>query len=110
MRRALFEDEHEWFRESVAAFVDRELMPKRERFREQRYIDRETWLKAGEDGFLGLGAPPPGARFHGRIVGDDADRAAADGAGAGDHRVGGQALVEGAGKEAVLDEGARVEE
>ena len=57
MKRALFEDEHEWFRESVAAFVDRELMPNRERFREQRLIDRETWLKAGEDGFLGLGVP-----------------------------------------------------
>jgi alkylation response protein AidB-like acyl-CoA dehydrogenase len=57
MKRALFEDEHEWFRESVAAFVDRELMPKRERFREQRFIDRETWLKAGEDGFLGIGVP-----------------------------------------------------
>ncbi|HVQ57326.1 MAG TPA: acyl-CoA dehydrogenase family protein [Solirubrobacterales bacterium] len=57
MRRTLFEDEHEWFRESVAAFVDRELMPNRERFRSQRSIDRDTWLKAGEAGFLGLGVP-----------------------------------------------------
>jgi alkylation response protein AidB-like acyl-CoA dehydrogenase len=57
MRRALFEDEHNWFRESVAAFVDRELMPQRERFRAQRSIDRETWLAAGEAGFLGLGIP-----------------------------------------------------
>ncbi|HEX6665513.1 MAG TPA: acyl-CoA dehydrogenase family protein [Solirubrobacterales bacterium] len=57
MRRTLFEDEHEWFRESVAAFVDRELMPNRERFRSQRSIDREAWLKAGEAGFLGLGVP-----------------------------------------------------
>jgi alkylation response protein AidB-like acyl-CoA dehydrogenase len=57
MKRTLFEDEHEWFRESVATFVDRELMPNRERFRSQRSIDRETWLKAGEAGFLGLGVP-----------------------------------------------------
>jgi alkylation response protein AidB-like acyl-CoA dehydrogenase len=57
MKRALFEDEHNWFRESVAAFVDRELMPNRERFRTQRCIDREAWLKAGADGFLGLGVP-----------------------------------------------------
>ncbi|MEZ5076705.1 MAG: acyl-CoA dehydrogenase family protein [Solirubrobacterales bacterium] len=57
MRRVVFEDEHNWFRESVAAFVDRELMPKRERFREQRSIDRESWLAAGEAGFLGLGIP-----------------------------------------------------
>jgi alkylation response protein AidB-like acyl-CoA dehydrogenase len=57
MKRALFEDEHEWFRESVATFVDRELMPNRERFREQRSIDREAWKAAGEAGFLGLGVP-----------------------------------------------------
>jgi long-chain-acyl-CoA dehydrogenase len=57
MKRALFEDEHGWFRESVATFVDRELMPNRERFRAQRYIDRETWRAAGEAGFLGLGVP-----------------------------------------------------
>jgi len=57
MKRALFEDEHEWFREAVATFVDRELMPNRERFREQRSIDREVWTAAGEAGFLGLGVP-----------------------------------------------------
>jgi len=57
MKRTLFEDEHEWFRESVATFVDRELMPHRERFRAQRSIDRDAWLKAGEAGFLGLGVP-----------------------------------------------------
>jgi long-chain-acyl-CoA dehydrogenase len=57
MKRALFEDEHDWFRESVATFVDRELMPNRERFREQRCIDREAWRAAGEAGFLGLGVP-----------------------------------------------------
>lgn len=57
MKRALFEDEHEWFRESVATFVDRELMPNRERFREQRAIDREAWKAAGAAGFLGLGVP-----------------------------------------------------
>ncbi len=57
MKRALFEDEHEWFRESVATFVERELMPNRERFRAQRCIDREAWRAAGEAGFLGLGVP-----------------------------------------------------
>lgn len=67
MRRALFEDEHNWFRESVAAFVDRELMPNRERFRSQRSIDREVWLKAGEAGFLGLGVP---AEYGGSGIGD----------------------------------------
>jgi alkylation response protein AidB-like acyl-CoA dehydrogenase len=55
--RTLFEDEHRWFEESAAAFVDRELMPRREQIREQRRIDRELWLKAGASGFLGLGVP-----------------------------------------------------
>lgn len=32
-------------------------MPNRERFREQRSIDRDAWRKAGGDGFLGLGVP-----------------------------------------------------
>ncbi len=57
MKRTLFEDEHDWFRESVATFVDRELMPNRERFRAQRSIDRKAWKAAGEAGFLGLGVP-----------------------------------------------------
>ncbi len=57
MKRALFEDEHEWFRESVAAIVDRELMPNRARVRRQRSIDPETRLRAGEAGFFGLGVP-----------------------------------------------------
>jgi long-chain-acyl-CoA dehydrogenase len=57
MRRTLFEDEHIWFRESVAAFVARELLPMRERFREERGIPRAVWRRAGELGFLGLGVP-----------------------------------------------------
>ncbi|HEV7918300.1 MAG TPA: acyl-CoA dehydrogenase family protein [Solirubrobacterales bacterium] len=57
MDRTIFEDEHNWFRESVKTFVDREIMPNREKIREQRIIDREIWLKAGEAGFLGLGVP-----------------------------------------------------
>jgi len=67
MKRALFEDEHTWFRESVAAFVDRELMPNRERFRRERAINREAWLAAGAAGFLGLGVP---AEFGGSGVED----------------------------------------
>ncbi len=57
MRRTLFTDEHQWFRESAKAFVARELLPNRERHREERQIAREAWLKAGEQGFLGLGVP-----------------------------------------------------
>ena len=57
MQRTLFEDEHHWFRESVAAFVAREILPWREQFRADAAIPRSVWLKAGEMGFLGLGVP-----------------------------------------------------
>jgi|HigsolmetaAR202D_1030399.scaffolds.fasta_scaffold06959_6 alkylation response protein AidB-like acyl-CoA dehydrogenase len=55
--RSVYDEDHELFRESVAAFVDRELIANREQHREQRRIPREVWLKAGEMGFLGLAIP-----------------------------------------------------
>jgi alkylation response protein AidB-like acyl-CoA dehydrogenase len=57
MLRTLFEDEHLWFRESVRHFVQRTILPARERHRVERAIDREVWLEAGSMGFLGLGVP-----------------------------------------------------
>jgi alkylation response protein AidB-like acyl-CoA dehydrogenase len=57
VQRTLFDDEHRWFRESVAAFVARELLPAREQFRAGREIPRSVWRRAGELGFLGLGIP-----------------------------------------------------
>jgi alkylation response protein AidB-like acyl-CoA dehydrogenase len=57
MQRLIFEDEHNWFRESVETFVRRELLPRAEQIREQRLIDLDIWLKAGEAGFLGVGIP-----------------------------------------------------
>jgi alkylation response protein AidB-like acyl-CoA dehydrogenase len=67
MQRTLFEDEHRWFRESVAAFVAQEILPCREQFRADAAIPRSVWLKAGEMGFLGLGVP---AEFGGSGVND----------------------------------------
>lgn len=56
MRRRLFEYEHEQFRESVRRFLQAEVMPHRQRWREQGIVDREAWLRAGEKGFLLLWA------------------------------------------------------
>lgn len=67
MQRSLYSDEHNWFRESVAGFVSRDVLPNRERHREQRQIDRSVWLRAGEQGFLGLGVP---AKYGGSDVDD----------------------------------------
>ncbi|CCH29249.1 acyl-CoA dehydrogenase family protein [Actinosynnema sp. NPDC047251] len=57
MRRTLFEDDHDAFRETARAFVDRTIRPGYERFVEQRHIDREVWLEAGRQGLLGLEVP-----------------------------------------------------
>jgi alkylation response protein AidB-like acyl-CoA dehydrogenase len=55
--RTLYGDEHRLFRESVGAFVDRELIPRRDEFRQARRISPEVWRTAGEMGFLGLQVP-----------------------------------------------------
>jgi alkylation response protein AidB-like acyl-CoA dehydrogenase len=55
--RTHFTDEHRLFRESVAEFCRREIAPNLERWREQHLIDREVWLAAGRQDFLGLSMP-----------------------------------------------------
>jgi long-chain-acyl-CoA dehydrogenase len=55
--RTLFDDDHRLFRESAAAFVDREILPRREEIREARRIPADLWLTAGEMGFLGVAIP-----------------------------------------------------
>ncbi|WP_422342808.1 acyl-CoA dehydrogenase family protein [Parasphingorhabdus sp.] len=52
MQRSIFEPEHEQFRDSVRKFMLAEVAPHRDRWREAGIIDRETFLKAGEQGFL----------------------------------------------------------
>jgi alkylation response protein AidB-like acyl-CoA dehydrogenase len=41
----------------VAAFVAREILPRRDEIREQRRLERSLWRTAGEHGFLGLSVP-----------------------------------------------------
>lgn len=50
--RTLFEQEHEIFRDTFRRFVQKEIAPHAERWREQGYVDREAFRKAGEHGFL----------------------------------------------------------
>jgi alkylation response protein AidB-like acyl-CoA dehydrogenase len=52
MKRLIFEAEHEQFRDSVIRFMQYEVAPHVERFREQGMVDRELYLKAGEHGLL----------------------------------------------------------
>lgn len=55
------------FRDLVREFLNRHLVPNEEKFIEQRYIDREIWLEAGADGYLGLEIPK---QYGGSAAGD----------------------------------------
>ncbi len=54
MQRTLYNDDHEAFRGSLRAFVDKTLRPNAERHASQHRIDRDVWLEAGRSDFLGL--------------------------------------------------------
>jgi acyl-CoA dehydrogenase len=52
MQRTLFRSEHDQFRTSFRQFLDREVKPHQERWREAGMVDRAAWRKAGASGFL----------------------------------------------------------
>ena len=52
MRRTLFSDEHDLFRDAVRRFVQREVVPHQARWREAGSVDRDAWRRAGEAGLL----------------------------------------------------------
>lgn len=52
MDRSLFSEEHELFRKSFRKFLEKEVLPHQERWREAGIVDREAWRKAGSEGFL----------------------------------------------------------
>ena len=52
MKRTIFESEHEQFRDSVRKFMQAEVGPHAERWREAGMVDRDVYTKAGEQGLL----------------------------------------------------------
>ena len=52
MRRLIFETEHDTFRDSARRFFQTEVGPHSERWREQGFVDREAFAKAGAQGYL----------------------------------------------------------
>lgn len=52
MQRTIFEPEHEQFRDSVRKFMQAEVGPHADRWREAGMVDREVYLKAGGQGLL----------------------------------------------------------
>ncbi len=65
--RTIFNAEHDAFRESAAAFVDRSVMPRMEELAGLHHHPSEMWLEAGAQGFLGLDVP---AAYGGSEAGD----------------------------------------
>jgi long-chain-acyl-CoA dehydrogenase len=57
MQRTLFEAEHELFRDSVRGFVAKELTPNHAEWERVGIMDREAFVKAGAQGFLGMAVP-----------------------------------------------------
>jgi acyl-CoA dehydrogenase len=67
MDRTLFDADHDTFRQAFRSFVEREIKPNQQRWRDQGQVDREVWRKAGAQGFLCPSLPEkwggPGADF-----------------------------------------------
>jgi alkylation response protein AidB-like acyl-CoA dehydrogenase len=57
MQRTLFDDEHELFRDSVRAFIAKELAPHHDEWERAGIVDRDLFTKAGAQGFLGMSVP-----------------------------------------------------
>ncbi|MGB6161356.1 MAG: acyl-CoA dehydrogenase family protein [Pseudonocardiaceae bacterium] len=89
MRRRLFEAEHEAFRESVRAFIRKEVTPHLHVWDAQGIVPRELYTAAGAAGLLGMAIPEEFGgggvsdfRFN-AVLGEEVMRAGAAGAGLG---------------------------
>jgi alkylation response protein AidB-like acyl-CoA dehydrogenase len=57
MRRTIFTEEHMLFRDAFRHFVEKEMVPYNEQWEKDGEVSRELWLKAGQQGFLGMSVP-----------------------------------------------------
>jgi alkylation response protein AidB-like acyl-CoA dehydrogenase len=57
MKRTVFTEDHELFRQSFRTFVEREITPNFERWEQAGIVDRSMFTAAGASGFLGIDAP-----------------------------------------------------
>lgn len=57
LERTLFDEEHRMFRDAFRRFVEREVAPYHEQWEKDGAVSRDVWLKAGENGFLGMNVP-----------------------------------------------------
>jgi len=57
MKRTLFTEEHNLFRDTFKHFLEQEVVPYYPHWEKDGIVSREMWLKAGQQGFLGLAVP-----------------------------------------------------
>ena len=57
MKRTLFTEEHNLFRDTFKHFLEKEVVPYYAQWEKDGIVSREMWLKAGQQGFLGLAVP-----------------------------------------------------
>ncbi|WP_029088144.1 acyl-CoA dehydrogenase family protein [Brevibacterium album] len=57
MKRDLYTQDHEDFRATVSAFLDKEVVPHFERWEEAKIVDRSMWKAAAEAGVIGFAHP-----------------------------------------------------
>ncbi len=67
MKRTVYNEDHDDFRASCRAFVEQNVLPNLETYRENHGLTRDFWLAAGKQGFLGLEIPE---EFGGADAGD----------------------------------------
>src|SRR6202042_2993931 len=72
MRRQIFTEEHDAFRDMVRAFIAKEITPHHEQWERDGVVSRDVWLAAGRAGLLGIhidekygGGGDPGHRDYG---------------------------------------------
>ena len=89
MKRTIFEEEHQLFRETFRQFVEKEMVPHNNFWEQEGIVSRELFEKAGKHGFLGIDLPEEYGgggindyRFN-QIMGEEFDLAGVAAAGSG---------------------------
>src|SRR6476469_3720531 len=57
MKRDIYNEDHEAFRESARTWIERSVTPNAEKYIQEKSLPREFWLEAGNQGMLGLAIP-----------------------------------------------------
>jgi long-chain-acyl-CoA dehydrogenase len=91
VHRPLLEAEHEAFRRTVQAFIEREVTPHHEQWEADGQVSREVWTAAGEQGLLcfdveeAYGGPGVADFRYNMVLAEEMTRAGAHGPGFGVH-------------------------